>query len=82
METNKRQKYIRKIFDLTEDLSNNDFIEVIGEVLIEMDLEFLGNLVKERYEPLITSIDLVEDYSYTEGEDIDLDRLIHFEING
>lgn len=62
--------YINKIYEVLEPIDNNDdLLEVFGELLIDYDLDFLGELVKKGYEPSITSRYLDEEWRYEEGKE-------------
>lgn len=83
MNLSEKKRYIEKINEILEPIeSNSDLFEVLGELLIDYDLRFLGNLTKEGYEPLITSEWLEEECCYTEGCEnaghVTIGRLLEF----
>lgn len=83
MNIKEKNIYINKINDILKPISNDkDLLEIIGELVIGCDLDFLGNLVKQGYEPSITSQWLEEECCYTEGYewmgDISVGKLLKF----
>ena len=79
------EKYIDEIFEVIKPLNNKEFMEVIGTLLVRNDCNFLGNLVKAEYWPLITTQWLAEECCYDEGNDqaghISLDTIFDFVEN-
>lgn len=70
MDKKEVKEYIKKIYEVLEPIDNDeDLAEIFGELLIDYDLEFLGNLVKRQYEPDITSQWLEENHCYDEGNE-------------
>lgn len=67
MDYKKIREYAINIVSSLNDLNDNDYFDVLGEILIESGLRFLGNLVKKQYEPPITNQWLKEECCYAEG---------------